>query len=217
MRFSTANFQNLELLHQGFLRVKKALMALGKALGVTAFRRLSCTRKSSPTTSRFLSSTSMSTDAELEAMLSTPSWSVKSLFQSTSTSKEPPITQKQLHHLLRLSALPLPTSAAEEERMIKDLHSQLKFVQAIQSVDTTDVEPLQSIRDEREDAEAKREITVTTLQKELEKEEVVGRRGRIRRKKDLPIPEEEKVDGWDPLAQAPRTLGKFIVVDTAKD
>lgn len=167
---------------------------------------------------RSYSSTTKEPDDDLKAMLSTPSWSVKSLFDSSTPSPSPPITQKQLHHLLRLSALPLPTSAAQEEKMIADLQSQLKFVQAIQSVDTTGVEPLQSIRDETKEAELENEITVATLQHEFDKEEVVGKRGRIRRRKDAPRPEKvEEVKGWDPLAQAPRKVGRFFVVDTAKD
>ena len=162
-------------------------------------------------------SASKAPDADLEAMLSTPSWSVKSLFQSNSPSPDPPITITQLHHLLRLSALPLPTSVAQEEKMIADLQSQLQFVQAIQSVDTAGVEPLQSIRDETKDAEREQEVTVATLQGEFDKEEVVGKRGRIRRKKGLPPPTKEEVPGWDPLAQAPRKMGRYFVVDTAKD
>lgn len=102
--------------------------------------------------------------------------------------------------------------------MIADLQSQLKFVQAIQSVDTTGVEPLQSIRDETKEAEIEDEITVATLQDEFDKEEVVGMRGRIRRKKRVPdSPRNREVGDWDPLEQAPKKLGRFFVVDTAKD
>jgi len=102
--------------------------------------------------------------------------------------------------------------------MIADLQSQLKFVQAIQSVDTRRVEPLQSIRDETKQSEMEDEITVATLQAQFDKEEVVGMRGRIRRKKDVPEPQKkEEVENWDPLEQASRKLGRFFVVDTAKD
>lgn len=102
--------------------------------------------------------------------------------------------------------------------MIADLQSQLKFVQAIQSVDTTGVEPLQSIRDETKRAEKESEITLATLQAEFEKEEVVGMRGRIRRKKNVPNPEsKEGVKDWDPLEQASKKVGRFFVVDAAKD
>ena len=102
--------------------------------------------------------------------------------------------------------------------MIADLQSQLKFVQAVQSVDTAGVEPLQSIRDETKEARAEQEITFATLQDEFDKEEVVGKRGRRRRRKDVPRPEKvEEVIGWDPLSQASKKVGRFFVVDTAKD
>ena len=164
-----------------------------------------------------LSSTSQASD-DFESMLREPSWSVKSLFESKGSAPAPAITQKQLHHLLRLSALPLPDSEEQEARMIKDLQSQLKFVRAIQEVDTEGVEPLQSIRDETKAAEKEKEITVATLQKEFDKEEVVGKRGRIRRRTNVPdAARDEQVTDWDPISQAPRKLGRFIVVDTAKD
>ena len=166
---------------------------------------------------RLLSSTSQAPD-DFEGMLREPSWSVKSLFESEGSAPAPAITQKKLHHLLRLSALPLPESEAQEARMIKDLQSQLKFVRAMQEVDTEGVEPLQSIRDETKDAEKENEITVATLQEEFDKEEVVGKRGRIRRRMDVPdAARDEQVTDWDPLSQAPKKLGRFIVVDTAKD
>ncbi len=102
--------------------------------------------------------------------------------------------------------------------MIADLQSQLKFVQAIQSVDTTGVEPLQSIRDETKEAKLENEITLATLQAEFDKEEVVGMRGRIRRREDVPDLERvEEVKDWDPLEQASKKVGRFFVVDTAKD
>ena len=151
-------------------------------------------------------------------MLKEPSWSVKSLFESEGSAPAPAITKKQLHHLLRLSALPLPESEDQEARMIKDLQSQLKFVRAIQEVDTEGVEPLRSVRDETKDAERENEITVTTLREEFDKQEVVGKRGRIRRRRDVPdAARDEQANDWDPLSQAPKKLGRFIVVDTAKD
>ena len=102
--------------------------------------------------------------------------------------------------------------------MIADLQSQLRFVQAVQSVDTAGVEPLQSIRDETKKARAEQEVTFTTLQDEFDKEEVVGQRGRRRRRKDIPRPENvQEVAGWDPLSQASKKVGRVFVVDTAKD
>lgn len=150
-------------------------------------------------------------------MLATPFWSVASLLDSpVIDGKSPEITQKQLHHLLRLSALPIPTSAKHEAKLISDLQSQLKFVQAIQEVDTEGVEPLQSIRDETSEAAKEDEIGLETLRHELEREKVVGRRGRIVKEK-AHHEDGLEVKDWDPVAQAPRKIGRFIAVDTAND
>ncbi|MCJ1230498.1 hypothetical protein MMC12_007172 [Toensbergia leucococca] len=155
--------------------------------------------------------------AEIAAMLAKPSWSVQSLFETqVAPQSDTAISKTQLHHLLRLSALPLPTSEAEEASMIKNLESQLQFVKAIQQVDTEGVKPLQSIRDESEEAEKENEIGLETLREEFEKEVVVGRRGRIRKKKDLPV-DTTGVEDWDALAQAPKRLGRYFVVNTEKD
>lgn len=102
--------------------------------------------------------------------------------------------------------------------MIADLESQLQFVRAIQEVDTEGVEPLRAIRDETKDAELDGVIGMKELKEEFEKEEVVGRRGRIRRRDGGRLNEVEDVEerGWDPLGQAPKKMGRFIVVETGK-
>ena len=155
--------------------------------------------------------------SEIEELLVTPSWSVKSLLD---THKKPEsdatVTPKQLHHLLRLSALPLPRSMEEEQEMIKTLESQLHFVQAIQSVDTTGVEPLRSIRDETKEAEKENAVTLESMKEELSKEEVVGHSGRIRRKKSATA-ETDEASNWDPLALASKKIGRYIVVETGKN
>ena len=108
--------------------------------------------------------------------------------------------------------------------MISDLQSQLQFVRAIQEVNTEGVEPLVALRDETEEGEKERTIGLAEMRGELGKEEVVGMRGRIVRRKG----EEVKVKGegeggkdkggdLNLLAQAPRRLGPYVVVDTAKD
>lgn len=155
---------------------------------------------------------------EIEAMLAKPSWSVKSLLETDrQPSPESTITQKQLHHLLRLSALPLPKSLEEEAKMIKTLASQLHFVKAIQSVDTSGVRPLQVVRDETAEAEKENEITMESLRDVFAKEETVpGKTRRIRRRTDMPI-DTEGVEDWDALAQAPKKIGRYFVVDTGKD
>ncbi|KAI4183255.1 MAG: hypothetical protein L6R41_005497 [Letrouitia leprolyta] len=138
-------------------------------------------------------------------------------------SESPPkISPKELHHLLRLSALPLPKDTAEEEKMLKDLQSQLHFVRAIQEVHIPEhVQPLQSIRDETAEGMKEQEFTVESLAAEFEKEEVVGKKGRQRPKKPKPkgngklAPNQD--EEWDPLALAPRTVGRYVAVNTATD
>lgn len=101
--------------------------------------------------------------------------------------------------------------------MIKTLESQLHFVRAIQSVDTTGVRPLQSIRDETAEAEKENEITVESLKDAFAKEEIVpGKTRRIRRRTDVQI-DTKGVEDWDALAQAPKKIGRYFVVDTGKD
>lgn len=154
---------------------------------------------------------------DIAAMLAQPSWSIKTFLEPTNDPlQEVSISQQQLHHLLRLSALPLPTSENEEAGMIKDLQSQLRFVQTIQKVNTEGVKPLQSIRDETKIAEAENKITVQSLQDEFDKEVVVGRRGRITKEEAL-INNLEEVENWDPLGQAPKKMGRYFVVETDKD
>lgn len=148
---------------------------------------------------------------EIEAMLAEPSWSVNTLFPSNShPTPSQIVSRKQLHHLLRLSALPLPTSEAEEIKMLKDLETQLQFVRAIQQADTEEVEPLVSIRDETAEAEKEDEITLETLKPDFAKEKVSGIRGRITRSEPV---EREADEDWDALACAPKTVGRYIALD----
>lgn len=100
-------------------------------------------------------------------------------------------------------------------KLIKDLQAQLKFVQAVQEVDTEGVEPLQMIRDETEEAVTENTVTMDTLKDEFAKEVVVGKRGRIRKK--VAQREPEAGEKWNPLSHASKTHGPYFVVDTAKD
>ena len=158
----------------------------------------------------------LKTPGDIRDFLSKPTWSVKELLDPPKQPQNSQISKDKLHHLLRLSALPLPASEAEESQMIKDLESQLHFVQAIQDVDTTDVEPLQSIRDETREARDAATIGIDELQEVFDSEVVMGKRGRIRTRKDAWTPEDQS-DGVDLLAQAPKRLGRYVVVDSAKD
>lgn len=125
------------------------------------------------------------------------------------------ITSKQLHHLLRLSALPPPSSLEEENRMLSTLQSQLHFVRAIQSVDTAGVEPLRSLRDETEQGKKEAEVGLEEMRAALEGEEVRGKwHRRIRRRKESKGGDTAKV--WDPLAMAERKTGRYFVVEGGK-
>jgi Asp-tRNA(Asn)/Glu-tRNA(Gln) amidotransferase C subunit len=150
----------------------------------------------------------------IEKLQSKPSWSVEALHGENSPEQgKPSITKKQLHHLLHLSALPLPKSEAEEAEMIKTLENQLNFVRAVQSVDTAGVEPLQSLRDETTEAKLETEITLDSLKEHLDKESSVGFAGRIVRK-TTQKQELDESDKYDPISRAPKTIGRYVVVNT---
>lgn len=99
--------------------------------------------------------------------------------------------------------------------MLKTLSSQLHFVKEIQSVDTSGVEPLRSIRDETREAEKEVEITMGDLKEAFAKEERVGRTGRLRRRKDLPV-DTDGAEDWDVLGHASRRVGRYFVVESGK-
>ncbi|CAM1503873.1 Fc.00g014640.m01.CDS01 [Cosmosporella sp. VM-42] len=145
-------------------------------------------------------------------ILKTPTWSIRSLLPTSASTPEP-ITPSQLHHLLRLSALPLPRTPEEETSMITTLQSQLQFVRAVQRVDTTGVEPLRAIRDETEDAKRENSVNLEDLKDVLEKEVLVGHYKRPRRVKEKVESEAEK---WDALSTAGRTKGRYFVVQSGK-
>ncbi|KAI0860501.1 hypothetical protein F4860DRAFT_222310 [Xylaria cubensis] len=118
---------------------------------------------------------------DLTSLLSQPTWSVRSLLPQASQPNT--ITSKTLHHLLRLSALPLPQSEEEELQMLATLSSQLHFVRAIQGVDTADVAPLRVIRDETAAGLREQTIGLAELREALEAEDVVGHARRPRRRR----------------------------------
>ena len=154
---------------------------------------------------------------DVDDLLFKPTWSVRSLMPSEHQSMEAQnITSKQLRHLLRLSALPPPKDAEEEEKMLSTLSSQLHFVKEIQKVDTTGVEPLRSLRDETMEGEREAEIGMDAMKDALAKEEIRGRHHkRIRRRRDPAVIKED--DEWDPLGTASKTSGRFFVVEGGKN
>lgn len=109
------------------------------------------------------------------------------------TDADSEVTPATLHHLLRLSALPLPPTPEAEARLLTSLRAQVHFVKHLQSVDTTGVQPLVAIRDETEASREERTIGLKDLQAWLDNEEKVGRNGVVRRRgTDLKRVEEEK-------------------------
>ncbi len=156
---------------------------------------------------------------KIREFLRKPTWSVKSLLPDPAAiePQTPTVTPKQLHHLLRLSALPHPKNAEEETSMLKTLETQLHFVREIQKVDTTGVEPLVGIRDETAEATEENTITLADLQKDLDAEQKVGKNGRVRRvpRED---PKAKKAENWDLFKMAEgKTVGRFFVVRKQKE
>ncbi|PLN81009.1 DUF726-domain-containing protein [Aspergillus taichungensis] len=150
---------------------------------------------------------------DFEAILAKPTWSTRALLpDKTSRATSPSVTPEQLRHLLRLSALPQPSSKEQEKKMLEDLEDQIHFVKEIQRVDASNVEPLQSILDESPEAVKEKTIGLQQLKTAMSKERVVGRHKRIQR---IEGERNERPDGdaWDgnALGYASRTKGKFFV------
>lgn len=156
------------------------------------------------------------------AFLTSSSWSVRSLLPAASdTTSQNEVTPKQLHHLLRLSALPPPATPEQEASMLRDLHAQLHFVKQIQRVNTEGVEPLQALRGENKsiqsDGKVQGEIGLDEMRNALAAEEVVGKHHkRIRRRKNLIDEEAKKAEDWDVLGQAGKKVGRYFVVESER-
>ena len=153
---------------------------------------------------------------DVQNLLSKPTWSVASLLPPKDQSTQPvEISSKQLHHLLRLSALPPPKDADEEAKMLSTLSSQLHFVKQIQKVDTTGVEPLRSLRDETAQGDKEAELGMEALADALAQEKVRGKyHKRIRRQRDEAAKKQE--EEWDVFGTAERKVGRFFVVESGK-
>ncbi|KAF2169832.1 hypothetical protein M409DRAFT_64831 [Zasmidium cellare ATCC 36951] len=146
---------------------------------------------------------------------SKPSWSVSSLLPSKeSKSQTPEITSKQLHHLLRLSALPPPKDEQEDQKMLSTLSSQLHFVKDIQKVDTTGIEPLRSLRDETAEGEKESELGLDAMKDALAMEEIRGKHHKRIRRIRSPV---KNVEGeWDVMGNASKKVGRYFVVEGGK-
>ncbi|ORY11617.1 hypothetical protein BCR34DRAFT_451435, partial [Clohesyomyces aquaticus] len=153
---------------------------------------------------------------DLEQLLSTPSWSVESLLPpKTQAPKAPKISSQQLHHLLRLSALPPPENAEEEKKMLDTLSAQLHLVGEIQQVDTTGVKPLRAIRDETAVAEEEQTITLETLKDALAKETIVGKHYK-RIQRNIDKVDATNVESWDVLGSAEKKSGNYFVAESER-
>lgn len=153
---------------------------------------------------------------ELHRLLAKPTWSVESLLPpKNQTPDGPKVSSQQLHHLLRLSALPPPESPKEEKTMLNTLSAQLHFVGEIQRVDTTGVRPLRAIRDETKLAEKEQTVTMETLKSALAQEQIIGKHHkRIQRRTD-PV-DAKTVESWNVLGSAERATGQFFVVESER-
>lgn len=146
-----------------------------------------------------------------------PTWSTHSLLDPDAVSEpEEPITSSQLHHLLRLSALPLPQSSEEETALLQELQLQLRFVRRVQACDTGGIEPLRSIRDETEASETETSVGLKNLLSALKEEVAVGHYQRPRRIKDRKT-DASNAHIWDPLQTATRKSGRYFVVKSSKE
>ncbi|ORY81500.1 hypothetical protein BCR37DRAFT_46255 [Protomyces lactucae-debilis] len=93
------------------------------------------------------SSSASSTPATLDELFAKPSWSTSTLLAPPSTSETPiqPISEEQLAHLYKLSALQLPQDSTERLARRRALATQLHFVRLVHEVDTTGIQPLHNV------------------------------------------------------------------------
>ena len=198
--------------------------------------------RSTATHARQSSSSVGPAEEDIKGLLSKPTWSVQSLLpDSSAKSQLPTVTPKQLHHLLRLSALPQPRDKKEEDDMLQTLESQIHFVKEIQRVDTTGVTPLRSIRDETEIGKRQYTVDLKDLESTLGREQRVGMMQKIHRKKadEWEYPDGREVregkqgkaspgdpeygalagDNWEgnALQAASKTQGDYFVVQSPSD
>lgn len=94
--------------------------------------------------------------------------------------------------------------------LLNTLSSQLHFVQAIQHVDTTGVEPMRSVRDETSEGLKAQTIGLQELQDALGNEDIMGHARRPRRRRAPKM--EPGIEDWNVLANASETVGPFFVV-----
>lgn len=101
--------------------------------------------------------------------------------------------------------------------MLSSLHSHLHFVAEIRKVDTTNITPLQSLRDETSAGRTEQEIGLEELEDAFKNEDVKGKYyKRIRRRQeDVEVGESAKT--WDVTGAARKKVGRYFVVDGGKE
>ena len=150
-------------------------------------------------------------------LLDRPTWSVRSLLRPENAQPEAQkVTPEQLHHLLRLSALPPPQSSEEEARMLDTLSAQLHFVGEIQRVPTHGVAPLPAIRDETRAAQEEQTVTLDTLKGALNNEDIIGKHHKRIRRNTAPVDAKDAED-WDVLGSAEKKVGRYFVVENERE
>ncbi|KAK6196747.1 hypothetical protein LQW54_011203 [Pestalotiopsis sp. IQ-011] len=169
--------------------------------------------------SPFSTTPSRHRDPTPSEILAKPTWSVRSLLPPSSPASTPgteteveEITPQTLRHLLRLSALPPPATPAEESQLLATLRAQLHFVRRIQSIDTSTVGPLVSIRDETAAGVGEQTVGLADLEVALAAEDVVGHARRPRRRRARSSQQIEGVEDWDVLKGASEKVGRYFVV-----
>lgn len=154
-------------------------------------------------------------------LLKRPTWSVRSLLPEktmgngdiSAAGDDTAITPALLRHLLRLSALPYPSSPEEQAAKIDTLRSQLHFVRDVQSVNTLGLQPLQAIRDETREALQEQTIGIKDIEQTLLQEESFGHNKRPRRRKTQKGKTDmSETESWDLLGMATQTAGRYVVV-----
>ncbi|KAK9430968.1 hypothetical protein V1505DRAFT_343633 [Lipomyces doorenjongii] len=109
-------------------------------------RRDEQSRRNSSTLTPAIRTKRIETNADLESLLSKPTWAIQSLLpESTPENRHEDINPQSLRDLLRRSGLQFPKDDEEEGKMLSDLQRQLVFVDHVQDVDTEGVEPLNRI------------------------------------------------------------------------
>lgn len=197
-----------------------ATLSSGTRILRASARRLNhCTQNRMITSSQHLRNTPpRPKKLNVPAFLSTPTWDPSTLLPSPSTDIPSELTATKLRHLLRLSALPPPSSPEEEASLLSTLAQQLHFVRQIQEVDTTGVEPLRAIRDETAAAVEEGMVDSRKLRQALEKEEVRGTYAprRRRRREEVGKRSAGEEGEWDVLGNAERRVGRYFVVEKEK-